>query len=171
MFAPSLKLTNIILENGGKLLTVANPHIDTDQERSTQTGDTRNYDLTVNFSLTDQYNDSGIGSWIENEDLRKYIKINISYYKSTTIVNKYIELTQQNNLNLINYLKVDDSGNRYYEYPISYKIEPFSKDIKKQILNIKTYFDLKNYIFDKGLPNTNIENEFGDPLEISIIKD
>jgi len=171
MFAPSIKFTNILIENGGKPLVVSNPHIDSDAETTTNTGSQNLYKLTIKFSVLDQYNDSGVASWIEDEDVRKYIKYSISYYKSngriTTKVNSIFENT---NFDLISYLKYDSNGNRYYEYPITYKIDDFVKNIQTQTITIIPYFDLKNYVLDKGLPNNNITNEFGRSLIVEVIR-
>jgi len=183
MFAPSLKFGRVLLESGGKRLEVNNPHISTyawDEgivaEGVYVTGDQLYYNCSVYFSLLDQYNDSGLGSWIENSDLRKYIKINISYFAQeprTTprIINKDINILDQNNLDLVTYLKADSNGNRYYEYPISFDLEPFDRNIQTQTITIVSYFDLKNFVLDQNLSTDGIENEFGQPLIIEIIRD
>jgi len=56
MFAPEIVIKNVVVEN------------DRDNFDS--------YVITLNFSVIDQYNDSGLGSWIENQDVRKYIIYN-----------------------------------------------------------------------------------------------
>ena len=115
MFAPSIKFTNILIENGGKPLVVSNPHIDSDAETITNTGSQTLYKLTIKFSILDQYNDSGVASWIEDEDVRKYIKYSISYYKSNgRITTKSNSIFENTNFDLISYLITILYINRLY---------------------------------------------------------
>ena len=78
MLAPEIIIKNVVVEGGGKRVEVSNPHIASEQEGSIST-DSGLYTVTLNFSVIDQYNNSGLGSWIENQDVRKYIKFLIRF--------------------------------------------------------------------------------------------
>lgn len=147
MFAPEIVIKNVVVEN------------DRDNFDS--------YVITLNFSVIDQYNDSGLGSWIENQDVRKYI-IYTTIWNSTNIENK--SLPDLINTDIQNYLVSDSNGNRRYEYPVSHKISNISKSINNVTIQITPSFDLQKYISDKGLSNSGILNEYGDTYSMQIIK-
>jgi len=159
MFAPEIVIKNAVVEN--------------DRANSDS------YVITLNFSVIDQYNDSGLGSWIENQDVRKYIKFKIYYNLNDK---KIFTLPDLINTDIQNYLITDPTGTRRYEYPISWpprergwrwrdeETPVFSKSIKNQTIKVEPFFDLRQYVLDQGLPNSNIVNENGESKTIEIIK-
>lgn len=147
MFAPEIIIKNAVVEN--------------DRNNSDS------YVITLNFSVIDQYNDSGLGSWIENQDVRKYIKYT-TIWNSTNIESKY--LPDLNNTDIQNYLVSDFNGGRRYEYPVSHKISNISKSINNIIIQLTPSFDLQKYVVDKGLSSSGVSNENGDTYSTQIIK-
>jgi hypothetical protein len=169
MFAPEIVIKNAVIEGGGKRVEVSNPHIASEQEGSIST-DSGLYTVTLNFSVIDQYNDSGLGSWIESEDVRKYIKFLIKFnpvqnpiefeplFENEELVSlpDYIK-----NIDIQNFLVTNSNGTRQYQYPIVYELPAFSKTVLNQKIELYSYFDLKQYVLDQGLSNSGILNEFG----------
>ena len=166
MFTPEIIIKNAVIEGGGKRVEVSNPHIASEQEGSIST-DSGLYNVTLNFSVIDQYNNSGLGSWIENEDVRKYVTYTI-IWNSTNIENK--SLPDLINTDIQNYLVSDSNGNRRYEYPVSHKISNISKSINNVTIQLTPSFDLQKYVLDKGLSNSGILNEYGNTYSVPIIK-
>ena len=147
MFAPEIVIKNAVVEN--------------------DSNNSDSYVVTLNFSVIDQYNNSGLGSWIENQDVRKYIKYTI-IWNSTNIENKYLPDLIVSDIQ--NYLVSDSNGNRRYEYPVSHKISNISKSINNVTIQITPSFDLQKYVLDQGLSNSGVLNENGDTKLIEIIK-
>ena len=147
MFAPEIIIKNAVVEN--------------------DSNNSDSYVVTLNFSVIDQYNNSGLGSWIENQDVRKYIKYTI-IWNSTNIENKYLPDLIVSDIQ--NYLVSDSNGNRRYEYPVSHKISNISKSINNVTIQITPSFDLQKYVLDQGLSNSVVLNENGDTKLIEIIK-
>jgi hypothetical protein len=171
MFTPEIVMKNVVVEGGGKRVEVSNPHIASEQEGSFSSENYEFYKITINFSVIDQYNDSGRGSWIENQDIKKYIKFSINYFTSSTfVVRNTVELTNfLGEVNIDNYLVIDSMGGRRYEYPMSYTITDIPVTIQRLPVSISAYFDFKQYVRDQGLSDFYIVNEFSDPRHFTII--
>ena len=158
MFAPEIVIKNAVVEND---------RINSDS-----------YLITLNFCVIDQYNDSGLGSWIENQDVRKYIKFKIYYNLSDK---KIVTLPDLIDTDIQNYLVTEPNGSRRYEYPISWpkrnsnffrdeETPIFSKSVINQTIKVEPFFDLRQYVLDQGLSNSGIINENGESKTIQVIK-
>lgn len=169
MSAPEIVMKNVVVEGGGKRVEVSNPHIASEQEGSFSSENFEFYKVTINFSVIDQYNDSGLGFWIGNQDVRKYIKFSINYFTSSTdVVRNTVELTDLREVNIDNYLVVDSIGGRRYEYPMSYIID-IPVTIQSLPVSIRAYVDIKQYVADQGLSSFYIVNEFSNATHFTII--
>jgi hypothetical protein len=167
MLAPEIIIKNAVVEGGGaERIEVSNPHITSEEEGVIST-DSGLYTITLNFSVIDQYNDSGLGSWIKNKDIRNYTKFKIYYNLRDK---KTLLLTDLITTDIQDYLVIDSNGNKRYEYPVSYKLPSFPKSTLNQTIKIEPFFDLRQYVLDQGLPNSGVVNEFGESKTIEVIK-
>ena len=179
MFAPDIIIKNAVIERGGKRVEVSNPHIASEQEGSFPSENSELYKVTINFSVIDQYNDSGLESWIGNSEVIPYIKLLINSNPREDALEyepayeNYEEVYLKNyiqNVDIQNYLVTKPNGTRQYEYPVSHKIPAFSEILRNQKILLYSYFDLEQYVLDQGLSSSGIRNQLGGGISIEIIK-
>jgi len=90
---PDVKISRITLQSGGSTNTDSNPHIDVASERNLFLPDQDNLKITLDLFIKETLSDDVLGSWLDNIDIQKYLKIKI-FQSTHTRITSILSLSQ-----------------------------------------------------------------------------